>query len=853
MNREMAFHLEAATQEYIAQGLSPEEARRRALADFGALELAKDEMRDLHPLQRLEQMWRDIRYAARQLRHAPAFAAAVILTLAGAIGANTAIFSVVRAVLLQPLPYPDANRLACLWHDDRPGMAWYTFSYPRFLFFEEHLRDVADAAAYDDESATVLMNGAPVRVEGGRVSWNFFSVLGVAPALGRSFTAAEDRHGAAPVALLSDQFWKERFSADPRVIGRPVTVDGEAFTIIGVMPPQFQFQGVPVDVWRSRIVDTRTFPPASVQLGASYLTVVARLRPGVTMAQLRAKLALLGGQYRAANPGNTDLAAPVQADLLQTKIFAGVHVTLLVLWGAVACLLAIACANVANLVLARAVARERELHVRVALGAGRLRIAQQLILENLFLSAGSILLALPLGIWGTRELVRELRATSQAVPDVHPDTGVMLFLIAVAVAVGIVLGLLPLALVRRSGIHSSERGSSGSWWKARMRSGIGAAQIAFCIVLLAAAGLLAESFLRMNTMQSGIRTEHVMVFPLDLMPDRYESPARRVTFYDEAIRRAASIPGVTQTAIASRVDFVAGGNPYKVQPEGQADLGPRNPMAEGRSVSPDYFRLLGVPLLSGRYFDERDTAASKRVAIVNEAFARKYFPGADAIGKHLIYSTQRTGCEIVGVAGDVRSGVTSVAPDDQFYLPLAQRPLLVASLLIRTSTTAGFAATLRERMQSIDAQQAVAETSTLDRMIERRMGRPRTVTKVVSGFALSALLLAAVGVYGVVAYSVAQRQKEIGIRVALGATPATVRALVFRQTLRILALGLLAGVPGSLALSRLYASVLFAVTPSDPLALSGAVTILVAVAALATWLPARRAAQLDPIIALRND
>jgi putative ABC transport system permease protein len=853
LDREMRFHVDAAAAEYIARGVPAEEARRRALADFGAVELAKDEMRDLHPHRWLEQLARDLRYAFRQLRHAPTFAGTVILTLAVAIGANTAIFSVVRAVMMQPLPYRDPSRLVCVWHSDRADYTWYTFSHPRFQYFAQHVGDLAQLAAYDDESATVLLNGEPVRVEGGRVSANFFSLLGVTPALGRSFTPDEDRHGAHPVAVLSDRFWRERLGADPHIVGRAIPVDGEQFTVIGVMPAGFQFLGVPVDVWRSRIVDTRTFAPASVEAGASYLTVVARLGPGVSPAQFAAKLKVLSEQYRIANPGNSDLLLPVHADLLQTKVYAAVHVTLLVLWGAVACLLIIACANVANLVLARGIARNREIQVRMALGASRVRIAQQLVLENLFLSLTSILLSLPLSVWGMRELVSALRRNSPAVPDVRADANVMMFLFGIAAAIGILMGLMPLFAVHCGEFRGSERGSSFSKWSAQLRNGIGAAQIAFCVVLLAAAGLLMESFLRMSTMRTGVRTEQVAIFPLDLMPDRYDSPVRRVNFYQEAIERAASIPGVSEAAVASRVDLVGSGLRYLVQPEGRGDVGAQNPIAWGRSVSPNYFQILGIPLLSGRRFDDHDTALSERVAIVNEAFARKYFPDASPIGKHITYSTDRITCEIVGVVADVRAALGSTGPDDQIYLPVTQRPWLVATLLVRTSNPSGIGNAIREQVRAIDPEQAVAESITFDQLIARRLGRPRTETTVVAVFALTALFLAAVGVYGVIAYSVAQRQKEIGIRIALGAHSSAVRALVFRQTLEILAVGFAAGLPIAFALSRLYSSLLFAVTAGDPIAFGGACLLLLMVASAATYLPARRATRVDPISALRVD
>jgi predicted permease len=330
----------------------------------------------------METFFADMRYAIRQLRRSPGFTVAVVLTLALAIGANTAIFSVVNAVLLRPIPYADSPRLLAVWHGTANGYPWYTFSHPRFRYFQEHSADIAELAAYDDESVTLADRDEPVRVEGGRVSANFFSLLGVKPVLGRTFLPAEDAHGAAPVVLLSHRIWHRRYGANRKILGQTVGIDGEAFTIIGVLPPGFQFQGEAVDVWRSRIIDTRTFAPASVQLGAAYLTAIARLRPGVTLAQARAKFQLLGSQYSQINPGNSDVIGQIQTDSLQTKLFAPVHLTVLVLWGAVICLLAIACANVANLVLARATARYRDVSIRIALGASRGRIAQQLVTDS---------------------------------------------------------------------------------------------------------------------------------------------------------------------------------------------------------------------------------------------------------------------------------------------------------------------------------------------------------------------------------------------------------------------------------------------------------------------------------------
>jgi predicted permease len=800
-----------------------------------------------------EALLTDTRYAIRQLRKSPAFTIAVVLTLALAISANTAIYSVVRAVLLQPLAYQQPEHLFAIWHGDGRSNPWYTFSYPRFLYFQEHLSGAAEIAAYDDETATFSDGGEPLRVEGGRVSANFFSLLGIRPALGRTFLPNEDHHEANPVVLLSDRFWRRRYNADPAIVGRTVVIDAEEFSVIGVLPRGFEFQGVPIDVWRSRIVDTRTFAPTSVQLGASYLTIIARLQPSVTLPQLRAELSALAAQYSRENSGNSDIVGPVSAELLQQKIFSTIHTTLLVLWGAVVCLLIVACANVANLVLARAAARYRDIRVRFALGATRRRIAQQLITENVLLSLCSAVLSLPLSAWATAGLALAFSRFSPSVPNVHLDFRVMLSTLCAAAAIGVVCGLAPMAILARATAHSQERGFSASKWSTQLRNAVVAGEVAICVILLAAAGLLTRSFLRMSTLRTGLRTDHILMVSLDLMPDRYAVWRKRVNFYDEVLRRVKTIPGIQGTAIASRMDLVGSGLGYMLQVEGSPDLGSRNPGARGRSVTPEYFPVLGIPLLRGRLFTEHDTAASSRVAIVNKAFARKFFPGIDPIGKHITYSTDRIICEIVGVVENVRSGVQDTGVEQELYLPLSQRPWLVAKLLVRTANPTGVAAAIRNRIQSVDPGQAVAESVSLERAIARQLGRPQTAMLIVVVFAGSALLLAAIGIYGVVACSVAQRQKEIGIRMALGADPRRVKAMVFRQTFRLLGIGAIIGLPLAILLNRLYASLLFDVPPHDPTTLACVIGVLFSVALAASHVPAVRAANVDPAIVLRAD
>ena len=796
-----------------------------------------------------ETLLQDLRYAVRQFRHSPSFTISVMLTLVLAIGANSAIFSVVRAVLLQPLPYPEPDRLLCVWNADVQGAPWYTFSHPGFVLDRERLGPIADLAAYDDETVTVSGQGEPVRVEGGRVSSNFFPVLGVKPALGRNFLPEEDRHLATPVALLSDRFWRQRYSADPHMIGRSITIDGEDFTVIGVMPAAFHFQSAEVDVWRSRIIDTRTFSPASVQSGAGYLTVIARLHPGVPAAQFRAQLKVISTRDDS-RPGN------FTADLLQRRMFASVESTILVLWGAVACLLIIACANVANLVLARATARQRDLRIRLALGASRARIAQQSIVESVLLAGCSAVLSLPLGIAGMRYLIGALRRGSRVIPDAHLDWRILLFTMGIAASMGILFGLVPNCLLRvgpAAGLHSGGRGLSASKWSARWRGALVAAQFAMCLALLAAAGLLAQSFVHVYTVATGVRTDHVTLFPLDLMPDRYQTFDRRAAFYQDVLRRVEALPGVKAAGITSRVDLVSGGLAYVLRVPGNTNSAIEHAGTRGRSVSPDYFRVLGIPLLRGRVFDERDTTAAPRVAVVNEAFANKFFAGTDPIGRHVVYSTDQIDCEIVGVVANVRAGLQESGADDNLYLPLSQRPWLVARLLVRTEHPEAIAAAIRESVRAADPAQAVGQSEALDQVIADRLGQPRSTMLIVVAFAASALLLAAVGIYGVIAYSAAQRRKEIGIRMALGADAGRVRSLLFRQTFRIVAVGFLAGIPAAAMLSRLYASMLFDVQPGDPATFAAAIGLLIAVALAATYLPALRASKTDPLAELRAE
>jgi len=798
----------------------------------------------------------DLRYAVRQLRKSPGFAAAAVATLALGIGANAAIYTVIDAALFRPLPYPEPERLVMPWAGDPGEASFYSFSHPAFEYFRERARNFVELAAYDDEVVSIADGGEPERVEGGRVSANFFGVLAARPALGRSFLAEEDAHNARPVAVLSDRYWRNRYRADRGVLGRAVRIDGEEFTIVGVMPAGFQFRNVPVDVWRSRIVDTRTFTPDAVQKGSEYLTVIGRLRAGTTVGQAAGRLRTIADGYRRDYPGNHDAANRIYTDLLEQQIYAGVRRPLLVLWGAVGCLLLIACANVANLVMARASARQREMAVRAALGARRSRMARQLITEGILLSLAGGLAAVPVASWSMPLLVAGIRRTMPALPEPHLDWRVMVATFAIAAVIGTGFGLTPLVLLRDDlarALHAGGRALSASAWSIRFREALVAGEVALCLVLLTAAALLGRSFLEMSTAPTGLDAARVMQVPLDLMPDRYPSVEARGRFYEEVLRRTEGLAGVRAAAITSRIDLVQHGLTYPVAVEGAAEHEGQRREARGRSVSPAYFQTLGIALARGRVFNERDSATAPRVMVVNETFARRFFPGEDPIGKRVIYSGDRIVCEVVGLVRDVRL-VADPDAEATIYLPLAQKPWLVARLLVKSDARAGtLAAAVRKAIQSVDPDQAVAQASSLETLMANGLGESRTTMFAVLAFAGLALVLGSIGIYGVTAYTVAQRSREIGIRMALGADAAGVRALVFRQSLRVLAAGLVVGIPAAAAASRIYASLLYGTQAADMATLAAVAGTLAAMALAASGAPAVAAGAIDPLASLRAE
>jgi putative ABC transport system permease protein len=601
-----------------------------------------------------------------------------------------------------------------------------------------------------------------------------------------------------------------------------------------VLPSGFQFLGENVEVWRSRLADSGTFFPSSVRRGAQFLTVIGRLKHGVGIRQAQASLDVLAARYRQDNPGNDDLDEPVYVKPLQEQMVSGLRLNLFLTWGAVSCLLLNACANIANLLLARASARIKEIAVRLAIGATRERIARQLLTEGVLISVCGGALGLLVAQWGARVLAATIHQTSHQAPEARIDATVVAFTLVVSVIVGLGFGLAPSIAALRKDLRRP---------RVHPQNVLVTAEIALSLVLLVSAGLLMQSFVRMRGMATGIRSDQVSILWLILNPHRYENFPERAAFYDEILRRVRALPGVSSAAIASRVDVMQPGDVGldTVIPGSQLQASSR-----GRSISPDYLSLMGIPLLAGRDFTEHDSTSSHKVMLVNQSFARRFFPDQDPIGKHVTVSS--SAWEIVGVTGDVRLSLQSAGASEEFYLPLAQAPRGTARLLIRS--TAPLSA-VRHEVQAIDPDQAVAQMRPLNDALDDSLNQPRSMMSIFSIFAAAALLLAAMGVYGVMACGVAQRRREIGIRIALGARAGDVRRMVIRQSMRLVLTGVALGIPVAIAVGRLYSSLLFGVKSGDPLTLIAVVAILSIAALAAAYIPSRRATKVDPASVLR--
>ena len=800
----------------------------------------------------------DLRYAARTLARTPGFTAVAIATLALGIGATTAIWSVVDAVLLRPLPFPAPERLAAVWMSGGSGGERYPMSEADLRDWRARNRAFAQVSAYVETRLALTGEGEPELLSSAYVTSNFFATLGVRPFLGRGPLPEDDRPAAAAAVVLSHGLWQRRFGADPRVVGRTIALDGRQRTVLGVMPAGLAFPpggDGPVELWTV----LKDEPPR--RRGPYFLNGVARLAPGVTLDQAQAELAVVGRAIERDNPlsnaGATFLAAPLAADLV-----GNVRPALLVLLGAVGFVLLIAAANVANLLLVRAAGREREMAVRAALGAGRRRIARQLLTESVLLAAAGAGAGLLLAWWGVELLPRLAPAALPRLDGVALDGRVLAFTALLTLATGLLFGLAPALQGSRRDLHAGlKEGSRGSesHGRRRLRRLVVAGEVAAALVLLVGAGLLLASYWRLQGTSAGIRPEGVWITQIELPTARYAEDRQVIAFYRELLARIGALPGVRSAGVGISLPPHMLTMTDGFTPEGHTvPPGRSAPLAVLDFVSPGYFQALGVPLLAGRPFGPADREGAPGVVLVNRTLARRYFP-AGAVGRRLkVGGPERPDnpwMEIVGVVADVKYGGLAAPAEPAYYLPTGQAASHGMRLVVRAdaAAAAGLAARLRQTIRGLDRDLPVEPVLPLRSLVAESIAAPRLRTLLLGAFGALALVLAAVGIYGVLAYTVAQRTREVGIRMALGAGRGGVTRLVLSELLGVVLGGLAVGLAAAFALTRLLRSLLFEVAPTDPRIFVGVPLLLAACALLAAYLPARRAARVEPVVALRSD
>jgi predicted permease len=799
----------------------------------------------------------ELRYAVRQLLKSPGFSLVAILGLALGIGANVALFSVVHSVFLRPLPYPEPDRLVRLSStNDAQQLTRVGFSYPRFLEVQQRQEVFSHLALSAVNAFTLTGRGDPEQLVGLHASAALLPALGIEPVLGRNFSADEDRPGGERVALVGHGLWQQRFNGDASILGQALTLDGAPYTIIGVLPeaasafPLNQFQ-----IWVPRPAEVPYLIPSQLNNGGFFFQAVARLRPGVSLLQAREAMNVIAAGYRSANPANVDAPSHIEVVPLLDDAVGEQRQSYLMLFGAVGCVLLIACANIANLLLARFAGRRKEIAARFALGATRTDVLRQFVTESMVVALLGGAVGLLLAQWSLRALVVLGADLIPRVLEVGLDPVALGFSLLVTLATGLAIGLLPALQAARVNVQEvlkdASRGSTGGGQ--RLRAGLLVAEVSLSLVLLIAAGLLLTSFARLQQVEPGFEPEGVFTAQVVLPPQRYERD-KLVAFYEQLYQRLATLPGSTSAALTDRVPLTGGQTPAPVAVMGRP-LPPMSerPHANRHLVSPKYFDTLGIPLRSGRDFDERDSARVPHVAIVNETFARRHFPGEDPIGRTLITGMGQLPSRIVGVVADVRSTSLNTPPEADYFLPALQRPETFTNIMVRTNVNAAAMAPLvRDALRQVDPDLPLLQPQSLTAAIAQTIAARKLALVLLASFAALALLLASLGVYSVMAHLVAFRTSEIGIRMALGASPGAVMRMVLGHGRRLTLAGIALGVMGALAVSKLMQQALFEVDSADPLIYLAVSTTLLLVAECASWFPARRATRIDPVIALRS-
>jgi len=853
MAEEMRTHVELQTQANLNAGMSPDEARHGALRQFGHADGLKEQVREQRGWLWLENILRDLCLGARMLRKNPGFTVVAVLTLALGIGACTAIFSVVNAVLLRPLDYFESERIVVLREiSPPPAVQESVVSAPNFLDWEKRAASFSSLAAYTNAAVNFTGGDEPQQLAGLKVTARYFDVFGIRPALGRVFLPADDRAGNERAVVLSYPFWQRAFGGAADIVGRTLQLDGEPFTVIGVASST----PVRTDVWLPMAFTTEQ--TSEENRGAHWLNVAGRLKPDVAVTQAAAEMKVVAAQVAEANPSDRGWSVRVMT-LLDFSVRGG-RTGLLMLLGAVGCVLLIACVNVSNLLLARATARLKEISIRAALGAGRARLIGQLLTESLLLAAMGGALGVTVSHWMLRAAMIFAPAGSTTVAL---DGRVLAFAVAVSLATGFLFGLAPAWLAARAGVNESLKQSSGrateSGARRRLRGWLIVGELAATVVLLAVAGLLGRSFIALVQADPGFVAKNAVVMRLTLPQKKYSQLEQQAAFADALLARVRDLPGVVAAGATHVMPMLGSqGNGFTIQ----GHPVPENlPVTTYFAVTPGYFKAMGIRLVRGRFFNAQDDARGLRVALINQTLARQQFPNEDPIGRQINFTTgSDEWSEIVGVVADVAQNAVDRSVPGQSYEPFAQRPRPGLNLVVRLAageggagTAAALAGGLRSAVYAVDKDQPVGNIAGLDEILEGGLARQRFTLLLLAAFSLMALTIAAVGLYGVMAYNVTQRTSEFGIRLALGARPVDLLRLVLVQAGAFVGFGLLLGIAMTLAGARLIRSMLFQTPAYDPATLGGIALLLALVALVACLVPARRAAKIDPIVALRAE
>lgn len=860
--RELDSHLALLTDENIRRGIPPQEARRLARLRLGGSAQLQETNRELRGLPAIESFFQDIRYALRTLRKSPGFTLVAILTLALGVGANTAIFSVVYAEVLRPLPYATPGQLVGVYYaNPQENIPPEGFFYGDYLAFREQNHVFSEMAGIQSHELTLTGHGEPAEVRVLDVTPEFFSLLGVNPLQGRALVSQDGITGAAPVVIISENLWRGRLGSDPNIIGSTVSLDKRLFTIVGIMPADFRFPlFTPTqDIWIPLAQDP-LWGPWMNRRGGHWLPLIARLKPGVSMSQAQAEMSTFAVTFAKLNP-TEDAGATFGVMPLQTELVGNVRTALFVLLGAVGLLLLIACANIASLLMTRATARAREMAIRAAMGAGRNRIIRQLLTESAVLGVLGGAVGVGLAYWGVTVLTAMLPSNLPQLYPVRVDGGVLIFALTISIAAGLIFGLAPALFATGFNLQESLKQASGrSGETAHRRSGrnfLAGAEIALATVLLVAAGLLMRSFASLTSVSPGFQTQNIVRADVSLPQFQYSTHQQWSAFGDDLLRRVQAEPGLADSAIGAPLPMNGTGN-LGFSIVGAAPPKPGTVQtADYVAVSPGYFHVLGIPLLHGRDFSSQDSFSASPVTVISESLARTYFPGQDPIGRQMAFSFPPAAAvsrQIVGIVADVHDSSLAKPPGPMMYVPFAQGPFWGAEVVVKSQlSTSAVAAAIRRDVAQIDKDLPVTDVSTLADLVDTTVAEPRFRTLLLGLFAALALLLAAAGIFGVISYSVSRRTQEIGIRIALGASPSNVLRLVFGESFQIILGGLAVGIPAALGVTHFLSTLLFGIRAVDPVTFLAVPLVLAAVALSASYIPMRRAMRVDPLVALRYE